>query len=137
VSVVGVNRLACRYQDPDIVLCAPTLATLNSQEAISTIDFAIPLASPCHLDLPPNSDGQGFLLFDFLSESDTTIANRAQLSVQQAGFTCRSYNVVGVLRDDVVTTYNSGNPIMYLDVEACITDEVRRGSWGRLKMLYR
>ncbi len=136
-GIVGVNRITCRYQDPTLVLCSPVQAKLAASDPASAVDFAIPLGTSCHLDLPPNSDGQGFLLLDFTAESDTTIAHRAQFMTQAVGHTCRSYNALPLFYQDITTEYQCGNPIMYVDVEACVTDAVRGKSWGQLKTIYR
>jgi hypothetical protein len=137
-SIVGVNRINCRYEDPTLVLCPGTTQKLicAAGDQLTTQYFAMPLGT-CHLDLPPDSDGQGFLLIDFVALSDTAQAHRPQLATQAAGYLCRTWNDLQTFRTDVVAGYGSGNPIMYVDVDACITDEVKRQSWGQLKTIYR
>lgn len=135
-GIVGVNRITCRYQDPTLVLCNFTTVRLNSQDALTTVDFAIPLTS-CQLDLPPDNDGQGFLLIDFTAISDTATSHRPQFAVQAVGNRCRTWNDLQTFNTDVVASYGTGNPIIYADVDACITDDVKRQSWGKLKTIYR
>ena len=62
---------------------------------------------------------------------------KPRLVTKQFGQQCTSYNPVGDTNIDFVLQYASGNPIMYVDVEQCVSTPTRRQTWGQLKTRYR
>src|SRR2546422_3089509 len=52
VRVVGVVPVSCHYPnylDPGAIMCGPFRATLDCQEALTVVDFAVPLPPGCVL----------------------------------------------------------------------------------------
>jgi len=137
VDVVGVVPATCRFQDAAITVCDPFTVSLDSQDPAITIDFAIPIPNDCGLYTAPFGTGQAFLAYTFMSSTDTTLVNKPKLVVQLAGKTCYSYNPVGFINYDFVAEFQTGNPLMYLDVTQCDLVPVKRKSWGQLKLHYR
>jgi hypothetical protein len=134
-SVVGSVPVTCRFQDPTVVMCGPFEQQLDSgPDGAVTVDFAIPFPSQCDLAIPP---GEAFLAYTFTYASDTTSIHKPQVAVQALGRTCTSYNPVGDTNIDFVLSYQTGNPVMYVDVDRCVATPTLRKSWGQLKILYR
>ena len=124
VSVVGTVPVPCHfpnYQDPGALMCAPFSATLDSQDPLTVVDFAIPIPPGCQISTPPNGAGNGFLGFEFVSASDATTFNKPLLAVQAAAHFCTSFNPVGDIAFDMVPEYLVGNPVMYAEVAQCFS----------------
>ena len=124
VSVVGNVPVFCHYpnyQDPGAILCTPFTATFDCQDALTTVDFEIPIPAGCRIQTPPGSDGTGFLGFEFISANDTTTFHKPLLAVQAAARTCVSWNPIGDIPFDMVLEYLSGNPVMYATVSQCVS----------------
>ena len=124
VSVVGTVPVPCHYpnyQDPGAIMCAPFSATLDSQDNLTVVDFAIPIPPGCQISTPPDGTGNGFLGFEFVSASDATTFHKPLLAVQAAARVCNSFNPVGEVVFDMVPTYLVGNPVMYAEVASCVS----------------
>ena len=144
VSVVGSVPIPCHYpnfSDPNAIICDSFGATLNCQDSLTTIDFAIGIPPGCGITALSQPNGQvvgtAFLGFEFTTASDTTALNKPQIAVQASAKACVSFNPVGFIPYDFVSEYTVGNPVMYAEVLRCDNVAVRRSTWGRLKMQYR
>ncbi len=140
ISVVGIVPVPCHfpnYLDLNAIICDEFSQTLDCQDALTTVDFAIPFTNTCKIMAPPGEFGKGFLGINFVIASDTTALNKPQIAVQGTGKVCTSFNPVGFISYDFVSEYQVGNPVMYADVLQCEDVPVRRSTWGRLKQMYR
>ena len=144
VSVVGSVPIPCHYPDytdPNAVICDAFSTTLDCQEALTIVDYAIPVPPGCKITALPQQNGDvygtGFLGFEFVTASDTSQLHKPQIAVGANAKTCYSFNPVGFYPWDIVSNYLVGNPIMYAEVAACESVPTRRSTWGRLKMRYR
>ena len=99
-------------------------------------DFAIPLPSEVHLQ-PDLLVGQRvYLRCEFSAVSDTVRSHKPRIALQANKLYCVSYNPPAGQTNDYVGFYDQPNPIMFADVQDCVT-ETRRHTWGELKILYR
>jgi hypothetical protein len=131
-------RLSGHYQDRTQTICAPFEAVLIAPDPLVTLDFAIPYPTECQIRTPPYGRGEAFLWFEFMTANDTTEIHKPRIATQDAENFCRSYNPVGFNeRIDFVVLYDMGNPVMYADIEECLSVPTRRRTWGQLKLLYR
>jgi len=142
-SVVQSVPIPCHYPnytDPNAIICQPSSAQLICPEAPATIDFAVPIPPGCTLTVLQQSDGtyaRAFMGFEFVSANDTTSAHKPQIATGASAKPCNSFNPVGFIPYDIVTEYQSGNPVMYAEVESCESTPTLRTTWGRLKLHYR
>ena len=130
----------CRNQDALTTMCDPFAVQLTNQLVNATVDFSVPFPDSCKMfNTFPLGDGEAFLGVTFLGVnracSDSLLKPR--LITKQFGQQCTSYNPVGDTNIDFVLQYSSGNPIMYVDVERCVSTPTRRRTWGELKTRYR
>lgn len=139
--VVGVVQATCRFQDSLSVLCPGFFTKLVHPTPGTFGEFEINFPDTCKLfTTPPMGIGQAFLeiKFNTVNPSCSDSLNKPQIVTRQAGTLCTSYNPVGSTNLDFVLEYNTGNPLMSLEVETCQqTVPVKRRSWGRLKSIYR
>lgn len=122
VNVVGVVPISCHYPnylDPGDIVCHPFQATLDCQDSLTLVDFAIPFPPGTVLSQGPSGRGQAFLGFTFLSTTHPDSAHKPELATEGEAHLCRSFNPIGSVAYDVVFEYLVGNPVMYADVEKC------------------
>ncbi len=121
VNVVATVPVACHYpnyMDPQALICGPVTARLDCQDPLTVVDFSIPLPTGCLVHQGPTGPGQAFVGFTFLSHTQPD-SLKPELATEAMARLCRSFNPIGSVPYDVVFEYQSGNPIMYTDVQAC------------------
>lgn len=123
VASVPIRCHFPNYADADAVICPTFRVTLTCPEPLAIVDFAIPVPPGCELPVQSQPGGQvygaSFLGFEFVSASDTTTPHKPRIVVQEGAHPCCSYNPIGFVLNDLVTSYGIGNPVMYAEVERC------------------
>lgn len=139
-AVVSSVPTVCHFQDSTQVLCGGFFSTLVSQDGQVYVDFEIQFPDTCKLfTTPPFGTGEGFLEIKFssINEACRDSLLKPRLAVRALAQNCNSYNPVGNTNVDFTLEYQTGNPIMWAEVETCINTPVNRRRWGQLKSLYR
>lgn len=139
-SVVGVTQSTCHFQDSLAVLCPGFFTKLINPDPGGFVDFAIPFPESCQVfTTPPQGIGQAFLEFKFstVNAACSDSLKKPRIAVRAASQFCTSWNPVGTINVDFALEYQTGNPIMYADIETCINTPNRRIRWGKLKSIYR
>jgi hypothetical protein len=130
----------CRNQDALTTMCDPFAVQLTNQVINATIDFSVPFPDSCKMfNTFPLGNGEAFLGVTFLgvNAACSDSLHKPRLITKQFGKQCTSYNPVGDNNIDFVLNYATGNPIMYVDVDQCVSTPTRRRTWGELKTRYR
>ena len=145
VSVVGTKPggAGCLVPDESHLLCTSASFTLTAPSP-GAYNVALPLPSGCCIDQPV------FLSFNFYDVS-TCYPGYSQVGLVVVGLPCASCETwnfypnsggPGDAHDEMCTAASwpsgAGNIFMYADAECCnLVTPTERGTWGRIKILYR
>jgi hypothetical protein len=129
VGVVAADESdpSCPTPLPGNYICSPTQYDLTG-EADGDYDFALPLPTACCINQ------KAFLEITFLTAG--TCAQPPRLIVSMHCDPCAAWNYWAEYLSDLCGPL-VGDPMMYVDGACCSTVPATRGSWGRLKTMYR
>lgn len=119
----------CPVPVPGQYLCAPVNYTIAPPVA-GNYDFVLALPAGCCITQ------KAFLEVTFLGAG--TCTTLPKLFTTDGCDGCVSYNVYPASFDDLcVAIHFPGNPVMYVEAACCDITPAIRGTWGRVKTLYR
>jgi hypothetical protein len=120
----------CPVPMPGHYIGQPAVFNLSVAEA-GSYDFTFPLdAGVCITE-------KAFLLVTFLTNGDCGEGNVPGLITTDTCDPCVSWNVYPGNFDDLCDNGFPGNPVMSVEAACCTSVPAGRGTWGRLKTLYR
>ena len=120
---------ACPVPVAGAYLCAPVAYNV-SVPAAGNYDVVLPMAVGCCITQ------KAFLEVTFLTAG--TCNTMVRLITSAICNSCWSYNIYPGNMDDLCVAIGfPGNPVMYVDGACCDAVPAMRGTWGRLKTLYR
>ena len=120
----------CAVPIPGQYICQPVAYNL-AVTAAGNYDFTMPLNSGCCIT------EKAFLVVTFTGAGTCTTLPR--LITTEVCDNCTSYNVYPPSGfDDLCADIGfPGSPVMYVDAACCDVVPAQRGTWGRLKTMYR
>lgn len=129
VVVADLTDPDCPVPVPGKYVCGPTNYNLMPGAA-GNYDFSFALPSGCCIT------EKAFLMITFTAAGTCTSLPR--LITTDGCEKCMSYNVYPGGSDDLCVDIGfPGNPNMYVDAGCCELVSAPRGTWGRVKTLYR